>query len=198
MSQPYEVIAISGSPSEKSRSTSLLNYYTSALEQLGTRVKHIRLTDLPAKDLILGKYDAPAITAVHDAIAGAKAIILASPVYKATISGGLKALLDVLPENAFAHKTVVPLASAGSSLHLLALDYSLGPILAALGTPKVLKGIYAAQTQLTSKGDSYEPDPDVRARLDHSIKELHHTLAPASALSHPNPDAWINRHFIAV
>ncbi|MGO3889658.1 MAG: NADPH-dependent FMN reductase [Paenalcaligenes sp.] len=197
MSQAYDVVAISGSPSERSRSTSLLNYYTTALEQLGLHVKHIRLGDLPAEDLILGHYDAPAITELHQHIAEAKAIILASPVYKATISGGLKALLDVLPEHAFAHKTVVALASAGSSLHLLALDYSLGPILAALGTPKVLKGVYAAQSQLTAVGNGFEPAADVRTRLDQSIKELHHALSPVEpALA--NQDAWINRHFIAV
>lgn len=197
MSQAYDVVAISGSPSERSRSTSLLNYYTAALEQLGLRVKHIRLGDLPAEDLIFGRHDAPAITALHHHIAEAKAVILASPVYKATISGGLKALLDVLPENAFAHKTVVALASAGSSLHLLALDYSLGPILAALGTPKVLKGVYAAQSQLTASGDSFEPTADVRTRLDQSIKELHQALSPIEpALA--KQDAWINRHFIAV
>ena len=197
MTQAYEVIAISGSPSAHSRSTSLLNYYTAALEQVGLRVKHISLGDLPAEDLILGRYDTPAIAELHQHIADAKAIILASPVYKATISGGLKALLDVLPENAFAHKTVVALASAGSSLHLLALDYSLGPILAALGTPKVLKGVYAAQSQLTATGNGFEPTADVRTRLDQSIKELHHALSPVEpALS--NQDAWINRHFIAV
>lgn len=197
MSQAYDIVAISGSPSERSRSTSLLNYYTAALAQVGLRVKHIRLGDLPAEDLIFGRYDAPAITALHHYIAEAKAVILASPVYKATISGGLKALLDVLPENAFAHKTVVALASAGSSLHLLALDYSLGPILAALGTPKVLKGVYAAQSQLTAVGNGFEPAADVRTRLDQSIKELHHALSPIEpALA--KQDAWINRHFIAV
>ncbi|GAA2254092.1 hypothetical protein GCM10010430_42290 [Kitasatospora cystarginea] len=48
-------------------------------------------------------------------------------------SGLLKTLLDVLPQYALAGKTVLPLATGGSTAHVLAVDYALRPVLASMG-----------------------------------------------------------------
>ncbi len=61
------------------------------------------------------------------------AVVVATPIYKAAYTGGLKALFDILPQSALRGKTVLPLATGGSPAHLLAIDYALKPVLSALG-----------------------------------------------------------------
>ena len=50
--------------------------------------------------------------------------MVATPIYKASYSGLLKLFLDALSPDALRGKTVLPLATAGNSAHLLALDYA--------------------------------------------------------------------------
>ncbi len=57
-------------------------------------------------------------------------MVIGTPVYKAAYSGLLKSLLDLLPQYALAGKTVLPLATGGSTAHVLAIDYALRPVLA--------------------------------------------------------------------
>jgi FMN reductase len=61
---------------------------------------------------------------------GASGVIIVSPVYKAAYSGALKTLLDLLPQDILKDKPVFPLMVGGSGAHLLAIDYSLKPLLA--------------------------------------------------------------------
>lgn len=69
--------------------------------------------------------------------------MVATLVYKAAYSGLLNVFLDLLPQTALKHKTVLPLATGGSLHHMLALDYALGPVLQSLSAQHILPGVYA-------------------------------------------------------
>jgi SsuE family FMN reductase len=84
-----------------------------------------------------------------DAVAEADAIVIATPIYKASYTGILKAFLDLLPQDGLKDKLVLPLATGGSQSHLLALDYALRPVLQALDARQVFTSIYATSQQLT-------------------------------------------------
>ena len=45
---------------------------------------------------------------------------MATPIYKASYSGVLKAFLDLLPQFAFGGKVVLPLLTGGTAAHVLA------------------------------------------------------------------------------
>ncbi len=67
----------------------------------------------------------PAITEAVGLFAQAEgAVIGIPPVCKAAHTGLLQSLLDVLPQDALADKTVLPLVT-GTTAHILALDYAL-------------------------------------------------------------------------
>ena len=85
-----------------------------------------------------------AVASVH----AADVVVVATPIYKAAYSGLLKTFLDLLPQDALRGKTVLPLATGGSAAHLLALDYALKPVLAALGARDILDGVFATDAQL--------------------------------------------------
>ena len=76
-------------------------------------------------------------------VANADGLVIATPVYKASFSGALKTVLDLLPERALAHKVVLPMATGGSIAHMLAVDYALKPVLSALKAQELLHGIFA-------------------------------------------------------
>lgn|SRR5690625_1469274 len=66
---------------------------------------------------------------VVQTIMEADAIIIGTPIFQASIPGTLKNIFDLLPENAFLHKVVSILATAGSSKHYLIPEQQLKPIL---------------------------------------------------------------------
>jgi hypothetical protein len=71
-------------------------------------------------------------------VALSRAIVVATPIYKASYTGVLKALLDTIPPGSFAEQDVLPLATAGTLAHYLALDYALRPVLTFLGARDIL------------------------------------------------------------
>ncbi len=63
----------------------------------------------------------------------ADALIVGTPVYRASFTGALKNLLDLIPNDALAGKAVGLVATGGSDHHLLALEYALRPVISSFG-----------------------------------------------------------------
>lgn len=70
------------------------------------------------------------LQAVVEQIASADAIIAATPVYKAGISGLFKSFIDVLDDDLLIAKPVLLAATAGSSRHALVIDEQMRPLFA--------------------------------------------------------------------
>jgi FMN reductase len=159
------IVTITGSPSLASRSAALARHVGEQLRGRGFEVHAISVRDLPAAPLLAGQVDEPAIAAAAALIERADAIVVATPIYKAAYSGVLKAFLDLLPQFAFAHKVVLPLATGGSLAHVLALDYALRPVLAALGAQHVVNGLFVLDKTLAIADGALTIDPDIDGRL---------------------------------
>ncbi|BAN95859.1 FMN reductase [Plautia stali symbiont] len=159
------VITLAGSPRFPSRSTALLSVCQRALEARGVEVIPWNIHNFQPEDLLYARFDSPALTALKADLALAEGLIVATPIYKASFSGALKTLLDLLPERALEHKVVLPLASGGSVAHMLAVDYALKPVLNALKAQEVLHGVFANDTQITH----YDRQPELDALLSERI-----------------------------
>lgn len=146
-----EIIILSGSPSEASRSEIVLAYLGSQLQEKGLSIKHLSIRDVPLEDLFSANFESSAIQGISRLIQEADGVIIASPVYKAAYTGVLKALLDLLPQDILQDKPVFPLMIGGSPNHLLALEYSLKPLLATL-KGQCLKGVYLVDSQIDKSG----------------------------------------------
>ena len=92
------IVIISGSPSQPSRSSAISSYLENILIKEGKRVSTIHVRDLPAEDLLFANFNSPEIKAAQSLVEQAKAVIVVSPVYKASYPGVLKAFLDLIPE----------------------------------------------------------------------------------------------------
>jgi FMN reductase len=179
------ILLLAGSPSIPSRSTRLLNYVGERLAALGHRSSKLHVLDLPAQALLQADFKNSDIKAAKALVEQADAVVIGTPVYKAAYSGILKAFLDVLPQDGFAGKLVLPLATGGSQSHMLALDYALRPVLSALGARHILPSIYATDAQVVWNADNgLVLDPTITQRVDEGVEHLsgnlHALRAPRS------------------
>ena len=165
------VVALSGSPSASSRSTALLRHVLARLDD-GVARSEISLRDLPPAALVRADFDDPAIQRARDQVAAARLVVIATPIYKASFSGLLKSFLDLLPQDALRGKTVLALGTGGSAAHLLALDYALKPVLAALGARHILDAVYAVDAQFTPHAIlGHVAHDDVLLRIERALAE---------------------------
>ena len=77
-------------------------------------------------------------------IAGADAIIAATPVYKAGISGLFKSFIDVLDDDLLIAKPVLLAATAGSSRHALVADEQMRPLFAYMRALTLPTSVFAS------------------------------------------------------
>lgn len=173
----FDVVTIAGSPSAASRSSAVLGYARQTLEGAGLHTAAISVRDLPAIDLVYGRFDSPAVQQAAELIEHARSVIVATPIYKAAYSGVLKSFLDVLPQKALAGKLVLPIATGGSPAHMLAIDYALNPVLASLGVRHLLRGVYMLDSQIQIVDGQVEFDAIAAERLDSSLDSLINELA---------------------
>ncbi|HFD7738460.1 MULTISPECIES: NADPH-dependent FMN reductase [Serratia] len=170
------VISLAGSPRIPSRSAALLALSQNWLRQQGVEVTAYTLHDFDAEDLLYANFNSPAIKAFADQLAQADGLLISTPVYKASFSGALKTLLDLLPERALDHKVVLPLATGGSVGHMLAVDYALKPVLAALKAQEVLHGVFADDSQVQLTGEGATLTDTVAARLEEALDSFYLAL----------------------
>ncbi|MDY7990118.1 NADPH-dependent FMN reductase [Paenibacillus polymyxa] len=172
-----KVVILSGSPSTESRLYGLINYTTEQLQQAGAEVTLLNVVDLPAEDLVTANFNSPDVTASLALIAAADAVIVASPVYKASYSGLLKIFLDLVPQEGLRGKPVLPLFIGGTLAHLLVIDYALKPVINALGGRHILGGVYAVDQWVERLPDgAYGLSEELVTRLERSVKELNELL----------------------
>ncbi|KAF1022959.1 MAG: FMN reductase (NADPH) [Pseudomonas sp.] len=173
------VVTLGGSPSQRSRSGVLLDHARNWLQQQGVEVVSYQIRDFPAEDLLHARFDSPKIIDLLQQVANADGLVIATPVYKASFSGALKTILDLLPERALAHKVVLPIATGGSIAHMLAVDYALKPVLSALKAEELLNGIFAEDSQIAYGEGSAQAQlvPVLEKRLRDALEQLHSALA---------------------
>jgi FMN reductase len=83
-----------------------------------------------------------------EAVLEADVLVLASPTYKATYSGLLKAFLDRIGTGALEGTAALPVLLGGSSNHQLAVDVHFTPLLLELGAAVPVRGLFVLEGEL--------------------------------------------------
>jgi FMN reductase len=166
------VLLINGSPSKTSKTGVILGIFAEQLKEKGAGVELVSVLDFQAEDLLLGNFESPKVKDFVGKIASAQIIVIATPVYKASYTGVLKALLDLVPPGAFVDKAVLPLATAGALAHFLALDYALKPVLSYLGTGRFLSNLFFTDKQLTYQEGKLVFDEEGDTRFKNGLQEI--------------------------
>jgi FMN reductase len=172
--QKVNVAIIVGTPNKHSRLQGLIQIVDERLRTTGNvTLNYVHAAELPPEDLIDARFDSPEVIQANKKVVEADAVVIASPVYKASYSGILKAYLDLLPQKGLSGKPVLPLVIGGTISHLLAIDYALKPVLSALGARNILGGVYAVDSWVTrTEQGGFELTEELKARLEASAEEL--------------------------
>jgi FMN reductase len=137
------LVAVHAGESATSRTRALA---VAALE-LGDGGELVELSELSA-DGLLGRVPDPQVDAAVASASQASVLVLASPVYRATVSGALKAFLDRFPPSALAGTAVVLAATAAIPEHYLSLDTSGRALVASLDGWTVPTVVYATSADI--------------------------------------------------
>jgi FMN reductase len=154
------LVVVNSGDSATSKTRALAN----AAVELGGGGLLVDLVELPA-DALLGRVQNQAVDDAVAAASSAGVLVLATPVYRATYNGALKAFLDRFPTDALARTAVVLVATAASPTHFLALDTSGRAVVASLGGWTVPTVVYAIGADFTAEG----PGPSVLENLSTAL-----------------------------
>lgn len=172
-----KITIISGSPNERSRLNGVINYAKQKLEQSGCEVSMVEVYSLPPKDLMHSNVNSKEIQSANTEVEEAEGIIIASPVYKTTYTGVLKAYIDLLPQKALKDKIVAAYFVGGTISNLLSIDYALKPLLASMGCKRFADNVFAIDNQIERVEDHaqnihFQLSEEVLQRIDASTFDL--------------------------
>jgi FMN reductase len=157
-----KLVAVNGSPSLTSRTAAIAKAAV-GLNGAGS-VIHLGELDAPA---LLARGSADQVDAALDAVRGADALVVVSPVYRRTYSGLLKAFFDLFEPAALAGIPAVLGVTAGHGAESLCIDHGLRPLIASLEGWSVPTSVYATHADFTDG----QPAESVRDRLGKALAE---------------------------
>jgi FMN reductase len=178
------IVLICGSPTRGSKSIALLQHASRFLLGKGFTTTEVSVLDFPAEDLIQARYESPVFADFQKCVAQAVGLVVATPIYKASYTGSLKTLLDILPQNALRGKTILPLATGGSLAHLLAIDYAMKPLFSVLGASDIHQGVFAVDSHFKQNATGIILDQELQVRFDESLARLAATVRLAPLPDH--------------
>jgi FMN reductase len=178
------IIGVSGSVTRPSRTTALVQAVLDRIEaRSGLETRLIELVDSAPhlfKALTRDKLAGEA-RALVEAVEQADLLVIGTPVYRASYTGALKHLFDLVSHEALLGKPVILAATGGSHLHGLVTEHQLRPLLSFFGALTVPTAIYATEADF----DEYYSltSTAVIDRIDRAADEIARLIvsAPASA-----------------
>jgi len=149
------VFGISGNVKRPSRTAALVSEVTHRLaDRLGAGEHVIELVD-----------EGPALIRALEA---ADVLVVGSPVYRASYSGALKHLFDLVGYDRLASKPVVLVATGGTPLHGLVPDHQLRPLFAFFRSLVLPTPVYAVETDFENHRVA---SPALEGRISRVIEE---------------------------
>ena len=136
------VAVVVGNPKPQSRTLSAANHLTRAL----TGADADLVIDLAGIGPALLDFEDAEVAHLVEQVGVADLVIVASPTYKASITGLLKLFLDRFPSGGLTGVAVPLMLGAGPG-HALAPEYALRPVLTELGALTPARGLYVLDSE---------------------------------------------------
>ena len=144
--RPLRVVAVSGSLTDPSRTTALVEAIAAAFGGvIATETHVIKLNHLgPHLGGALSRKELPDVAEAElQRIEAADLLIVATPVYRASFTGLFKYLFDFVDQYALVDTPVLLSATGGSDRHALIIEHQLRPLFAFFQSLVLPLGVYA-------------------------------------------------------
>lgn len=175
-----KILGIAGSVKRPSRTAHVVERILAEIGQAGSvETDLIDLADAAPilfRALRADQLDDPG-RAIVDAVEAADVLVVGSPVYRASYSGALKHLFDLVDFRALQGKRVILAATGGTPLHGLMLEHQFRPLFGFFGAVTVPTTVYAVEADFTEYTLS---NPAVETRIARTVADLF-DLLPATA-----------------
>ncbi|ALN74832.1 FMN reductase [Aureimonas sp. AU20] len=178
---PLRILGLSGNVTQPSRTAALVASVVERLAELtGGEGDLVQLAD--AAPHVLSALTRATVGEKGEAILRrvetADLLVVGSPVYRASYTGALKHLFDLVDFNALAGKPAILAATGGSPLHGLVTDHQLRPLLSFFRALTLPTTLYAVEADFT---DYRLDSPAIAARIERAAQEAAALLAGAPA-----------------
>jgi FMN reductase len=138
-----------GNPKPQSRTLTVARAVADAAARAaGLDVGHVVEVDLASLAPRLFDGSAADVADAVARIADTDLLVVASPTYKASYTGLLKAFLDWYSTTGLAGVTAVPVMVGAGAAHALAVEVHLRPVLIEIGATAPTRGLYVTEDQL--------------------------------------------------
>jgi FMN reductase len=169
---PRRIVGISGNITRPSRTRRLVEEIVSAAEAagFGTGETYDVVDAGPELGATVQRDRAPwAVDLLLSAIERSDALVVASPVYKASYTGLLKHLFDLIDPKLLRGRPVLLAATGGSDRHALVIEHQFRPLFGFFGAASLPAGLYATNADFTAEG---EPTPALVERIGPAIEQF--------------------------
>jgi FMN reductase len=174
------IVGIAGNIARPSRTAALLSAVLSEIGSLcHVRSRLVELMDIGPElfqSIVPERFESfasqrlsPQVRSVIQAIETSDALVVGTPVYKASYSGALKHLFDLIPPNALTGKLVLLAATAGSPLHGLIAEHQLRPLFGFFNALTLPTTIFALEGDFQNHRIE---KPELLARISRAAAEL--------------------------
>ena len=89
-------------------------------------------------------------------LSSSRLAVIATPIYKATYTGLLKAFLDWFGQTGLAGVTAIPVMIGAGAQHALAVEVHLRPLLVEIGATVPCRGVFVREDQLDELNTTLE------------------------------------------
>lgn len=150
--RPLRVVGVSGSVTDPSRTTALVEEIVGAFAAVLPVESHIiKLNTLgPHLGGALTRADLPAVAEAElQRIEDADLLVVGTPVYRASFTGLFKHLFDFVDQYALVETPVLLSATGGSERHALIIEHQLRPLFGFFQSLALPIGVYAHDSDFT-------------------------------------------------
>ncbi|WES62828.1 NAD(P)H-dependent oxidoreductase [Microbacter sp. GSS18] len=141
-----KVMVVVGNPKPASRTRKVAEFLVEKLLTPGSY--ELEVIDLAEYTGEIFAWPSEKMSALNAAVAESDLVVFASPTYKATYTGLLKAFLDRYPANGLAGVTAIPVHTGADFTHAMGPTFTLSPLLVELGATVPGRGFYLALSQM--------------------------------------------------
>lgn len=141
-----KVSVVVGNPKPQSRT---LKVATTLVEHLfAPGAAEVTVIDLADYESDIFAWPSERMAALNAGVAESDLVVFASPTYKATFTGLLKAFLDRYPANGLSGVVAIPLLTIADGTHTMAPTHNFAPLLAELGAIVPGRGFAFVSSQM--------------------------------------------------
>jgi FMN reductase len=177
------IVIISGSPRPDSRSTRVAAALGKRLGRADLRSRLFSVTDFVSADLLFPRAESSAIRRYIELVRAAPAVVFATPVYKATYSGGLKLLVDLIPPDALRGKAALAIATGRVASHSQSLQRAFDDLYRFFDVGLSIPTVFLLDEQLQSDQSSLSWDMSAEAALERAATALLSRFSAASGVT---------------